>query len=55
MIQVLNRNLGRAAAIFSQTFRQESLLPFTLLRLGSLAVGRRVRTYYRLFQAEHGA
>jgi hypothetical protein len=55
MIQVLNRDLGRATAIFSQTFRQESLLPFTLLRLGSLAVGRRVRTYYRLFRAEHGA
>ena len=46
---------ARAAEIFSQTFRQESLLPFTLLRLGSLAVGRRVRTYYRLFRAEHGA
>jgi glycosyltransferase involved in cell wall biosynthesis len=55
MIQVLNRNLGRAAAIFSQTFPQESLLPFTLMRLGSLAIGRRVRTYYRLFRAEHGA
>jgi hypothetical protein len=30
-------------------------LPFTLMRLGSLAVGRRVRTYYRLLRAEHGA
>jgi glycosyltransferase involved in cell wall biosynthesis len=55
MIQVLNRNLGRAVAIFAERFRQESLLPFTLLRLGSLAVGRRVRTYYHLFRAEHGA
>jgi glycosyltransferase involved in cell wall biosynthesis len=55
MIQVLNRDLGRAAAIFSETLRQDSLLPVTLFRLGSLAMGRRVRTYYRLFRAEHGA
>jgi glycosyltransferase involved in cell wall biosynthesis len=55
MIQVLNRRVGRAATIFSQTLRQEGLLPFTLMRLGSLALGRRVRTYYRLLRAEHGA
>jgi glycosyltransferase involved in cell wall biosynthesis len=55
MIQVLNRRLGRAAQVFTRAFRPESLLPLTLLRLGSLAVGRRIRTHYRLFRAEHGA
>jgi len=54
MIQALNRNLARAAAIFLETLSQESLLPFTLWRLGWLAVGRRIRTYYRIFRAEHG-
>jgi glycosyltransferase involved in cell wall biosynthesis len=54
MIQVLNRKLGQAAEMFSETVRQENLLPFTLLRLGSLAVGRRIRTHYRVFRAEHG-
>jgi glycosyltransferase involved in cell wall biosynthesis len=54
MIQVLNRKLGGAVGIFSDTVRKENLLPFTLLRLGSLAVGRRIRTHYRIFRADHG-
>jgi glycosyltransferase involved in cell wall biosynthesis len=55
MVQVLNRKLSRAATIFLPMFRQEPWLPFTLFRLGMLAIGRRARTYYRLFHAEHGA
>jgi glycosyltransferase involved in cell wall biosynthesis len=54
MIQVLNRKLGRAATIFGETFRQEIILPYTLSRLGLLAIGRRIRTHYRLLRAEHG-
>jgi hypothetical protein len=54
MIQVLKRRLGSAAGIFLPAFRQDPRLPFTLFRLGLLAIGRRIRTYYRLFRAEHG-
>jgi hypothetical protein len=55
MIQVMNRNFSQATKVFWPVFRQDSLLPFTLFRLGLLAVGRRIRTYYRLYRAEHGA
>jgi glycosyltransferase involved in cell wall biosynthesis len=55
MIQVMNRNFSRAARIFWPVFRQDGLLPLTLFRLGLLAIGRRIRTYYRLVRAEHGA
>jgi len=55
MIQVLNRRLEQANRIFWPIFRQDRLLPITLFRLGLLAVGRRVRTHYRLYQAEHAA
>ena len=54
MIQVLKRRLGSAAGVFLPAFRQDPRLPFTLFRLGLLAIGRRIRTYYRLFRAEHG-
>jgi hypothetical protein len=55
MIQVMNRNFSQAARIFWPVFRQDGLLPLTLFRLGLLAIGRRIRTYYRLVRAEHGA
>ena len=55
MIQVLNRRLSQAGRIFWPIFRQDGLLPITLFRLGLLAVGRRIRTHYRLYQAEHAA
>ena len=55
MIQVLNRRLNQAGQIFWPIFRQDGLLPVTLFRLGLLAIGRRIRTYYRLYQAEHAA
>ena len=55
MIQVMNRNFSQAARIFWPVFRQDILLPFSLFRLGLLAIGRRIRTYYRLYRAEHGA
>jgi glycosyltransferase involved in cell wall biosynthesis len=55
MIQVLNRRLEQASRIFWPIFRQDGLLPITLFRLGLLAVGRRIRTHYRLYQAEHAA
>jgi len=55
MIQVLNRRLNHAGRIFWPIFRQDGLLPITLFRLGLLAVGRRIRTHYRLYQAEHAA
>jgi glycosyltransferase involved in cell wall biosynthesis len=55
MIQVMNRSFSQAARIFWPVFRQDGLLPLTLFRLGLLAIGRRIRTYYRLVRAEHGA
>jgi glycosyltransferase involved in cell wall biosynthesis len=55
MIQVMNRKFSQAARIFWSVFRQDVLLPLTLFRLGLLAIGRRIRTYYRLVRAEHGA
>jgi hypothetical protein len=55
MIQVMNRNFSQAARISWPVFRQDGLLPLTLFRLGLLAIGRRIRTYYRLVRAEHGA
>lgn len=55
MIQVLNGRLNRASRSFWPIFRQDGLLPITLFRLGLLAVGRRIRTHYRLYQAEHAA
>jgi hypothetical protein len=51
----MNRNFSQAARIFWPVFRQDGLLPLTLFRLGLLAIGRRIRTYYRLVRAEHGA
>ena len=55
MVQVLNREFGEAITIFSRGFRQDAALPYTLCRLGLLAIGRRIRTHYRLFRAKHGA
>ena len=55
MIQVMNRNFSQAGKVFWLVCRRDRLLPFTLFRLGLLAIGRRIRTYYRLFRAEHGA
>jgi glycosyltransferase involved in cell wall biosynthesis len=55
MIQVMNRKFSQAARIFWPVFRQDVLLPLTLFRLGLFAIGRRIRTYYRLVRAEHGA
>jgi hypothetical protein len=55
MIHVMNRKFRQAAGIFWPVVWQDGLLPFTLFRLGLLAIGRRIRTHYRLYRAEHGA
>jgi hypothetical protein len=55
MIQVMNRRFREAAGLFWPMVWRDGLLPLTLFRLGLLAIGRRIRTRYRLYQAEHGA
>jgi glycosyltransferase involved in cell wall biosynthesis len=55
MVQVITGKAGRAFTIFLSAIKQDPALPLCLLRLGLLAVGRRVRTYYRLFRATHAA
>jgi glycosyltransferase involved in cell wall biosynthesis len=55
MVQVVGLKAGRAFAIFLSAIKHDPALPLTLLRLGLLAIGRRVRTYYRLFRATHAA
>jgi glycosyltransferase involved in cell wall biosynthesis len=55
MIQVMNRRFREAAGLFWPMVWRDGLLPLTLIRLGLLAIGRRIRTRYRLYQAEHGA
>lgn len=52
MIQTINRRPGRALSTGITQLRRDLLFPATLVRLGSLAIARRWRTWYRLFRAK---
>jgi glycosyltransferase involved in cell wall biosynthesis len=55
MIQTINRRPARALSTAVTQLRRDLLFPATLVRLASLAVARRLRTWYRLFRAKHEA
>jgi len=52
MIQTINRRPVRALSTAITQLRRDLLFPVTLGRMGSLAVARRWRTWYRLFRAK---
>ena len=55
MIQTINRKPARALSTALTELRRDLLFPATLFRLGSLAIARRCRTWYRLFRAKDEA
>jgi glycosyltransferase involved in cell wall biosynthesis len=55
MVQVISGKASRAFTIFFSAIKRDPALPLGLLRLGLLAIGRRVPKYYRLFRATHAA